>query len=41
MKKYNKPTIDMLTVSTMDILLSSAEEQPIINKLDNLTLDDF
>ena len=41
MKKYSKPTIDMLTVSTMDILLSSAEEQPAINGLDNLTLDDF
>lgn len=40
MKKYNKPTIDMLTVSTMDILLSSAEEQAK-NSLDNLTLDDF
>ena len=41
MKKYTIPTIEMLTVSTVDILLSSAEDQPIINGLDNLTLDDF
>ena len=41
MKKYNRPTIDMLTVSTIDVLLFSEEEQPEINELDNLTLDDF
>ena len=41
MKKYTIPTIEMLAVSTRDILLSSAEEQPTINTLDNLTLDDF
>lgn len=41
MKKYNKPTIVMLTVSAMDILRTSAEEQPAINERDNLTFDDF
>lgn len=40
MKKYNSPTMDMITVSAIDILLSSGG-QPAINAFDNLTLDDF
>lgn len=42
MKKYNMPIVEMLVVSTSDILLSSGEEQqPEVNLLDNLALDDF